>query len=84
MVSSPLSLLLIPVSGTVSRRSLTDLMKDKTSTPSDDISGDRLDSSVTCMKVVGLEKRYLVAGDEDGVVRIWDEKWVTCIAMSLM
>jgi len=26
------------------------------------------------MKVIGLDKRYLVAGDEDGAVRIWDEK----------
>jgi len=26
------------------------------------------------MKVIGGEKRFLVAGDEDGAVRIWDEK----------
>ncbi|OXG25397.1 hypothetical protein C367_03219 [Cryptococcus neoformans Ze90-1] len=36
---------------------------------------DRLDAAVTCMKIVrGPEendKKYLVAGDEDGVIRIW-------------
>ncbi len=37
-----------------------------------DISADRLDSPVTCMKVVTAGRdRYLVAGDDDGVVRIW-------------
>jgi hypothetical protein len=38
------------------------------------LSMDRLDAPVTCMRVAGSNKRYLVAGDEDGAVRIWNEK----------
>ena len=49
-------------------------MKGSPSSTGDDTSIDRLDSPITCMKVVGREKRFLVAGDEDGAVRIWDEK----------
>lgn len=44
-------------------------------TTDDKPSVDRLDAAVTCMKIVrGPEendKKYLVAGDEDGVIRIW-------------
>jgi hypothetical protein len=49
-------------------------MKGRPSPSGDDMSMDRLDSPMTCMKVIGGEKRFLVAGDEDGAVRIWDEK----------
>ena len=49
-------------------------MKGSPSSTGDDTSMDRLDSPIACMKVVGREKRFLVAGDEDGAVRIWDEK----------
>lgn len=49
-------------------------MQGGQSAPSDDTSGDRLDSPITFMKVFGREKRFLVAGDEDGTVRIWDER----------
>jgi hypothetical protein len=54
---------------------LIEVMKaNPSSSDDDDVSVDRLDSPVTCMKVIGREKRFLVAGDEDGAVRIWDEK----------
>lgn len=40
----------------------------------DEVSADRLDAPVTCMTIVGRQVRYLVAGDDDGAIRIWDEK----------
>lgn len=49
-------------------------MKGPSSTSNDELAVDRLESLVTCMKIVGREKRFLVAGDEDGAVRIWDDK----------
>jgi hypothetical protein len=49
-------------------------MKGSPFSSGDDTSMDRLDSPITSMKVIGGEKRFLVAGDEDGAVRIWDEK----------
>ncbi|KAK8849511.1 hypothetical protein IAR55_004845 [Kwoniella newhampshirensis] len=48
---------------------------DKTAMSDDTPTVDRLDSPVTCMRIVdgpaGSRKRFVVAGDEDGVVRIW-------------
>ncbi|WWD20135.1 hypothetical protein CI109_104611 [Kwoniella shandongensis] len=47
----------------------------KAASPDDAPTVDRLDSPVTCSKIVngpkGSRDRFLVAGDEDGVVRIW-------------
>lgn len=45
------------------------------------MEADRLDSSVTCMLIVELDKRYLIAGDKDGTVRVWDERYaMNCLS----
>jgi hypothetical protein len=36
------------------------------------VSSDRMAARVTCMTMIKNDPAYLVAGDEDGVVRIWD------------
>lgn len=66
--------MLIEASGSVRRDSLMDFTKGVTDPSSEDISIDRSDSPVSCMKIVGREKRFLVAGDEDGAIRVWDER----------
>lgn len=57
--------------GNVSKRKLSNILSGKSSAE-ETLSSDRLDARVTCMKIIRNETPYLVAGDEDGVVRIWD------------
>jgi hypothetical protein len=49
-------------------------MTHSTASSDGSLSTDRLDAPVTCMRTLGSKMRYLVAGDDDGAVRIWDEK----------
>nr|XP_019043333.1 hypothetical protein I302_07908 [Kwoniella bestiolae CBS 10118]OCF22263.1 hypothetical protein I302_07908 [Kwoniella bestiolae CBS 10118] len=64
--------------GNVIARSFANVLAKATSATSanDDLTIDRLDSPVTCLTTIAagadeMTKEYLVAGDEDGVVRIW-------------
>ncbi|WVQ79391.1 hypothetical protein IAT38_001488 [Cryptococcus sp. DSM 104549] len=62
--------------GNVYRRGLDSVLTtDSPTVPSDEPDVDRLEASVTCMKLIRDPseggKRFLVVGDEDGVVRIW-------------
>lgn len=61
--------------GNVNRRDLTEVIAGKSgSRENQETVIDHLPSAVTCMRTVALEKRrYLVAGDEDGSVRVWDD-----------
>jgi hypothetical protein len=55
---------------------MLDILADTFAKEDEGVSTDRLDSPVTCMRMVEIDKRYLIAGDEDGAVRIWDETYV--------
>jgi hypothetical protein len=63
--------------GTVTRQSVLDILAGATASEESAVESDRLDSPVTCMRIVQLDKRYLIAGDEDGAVRVWNERCVT-------
>ncbi|ORY34903.1 hypothetical protein BCR39DRAFT_515490 [Naematelia encephala] len=62
----------IDKNGNVSKRRLTQILQGKTGSSDDAMSSDRLDSAVTCVRLVQGDQRYLLAGDEDGSVRIWN------------
>ncbi|TXT16045.1 hypothetical protein VHUM_00548 [Vanrija humicola] len=63
--------------GTVRKQTLTEYLHG--SPASDDVlSSDRLDSSITASAIVysdmAVGGAFLIAGDEDGTVRVWDAK----------
>jgi hypothetical protein len=60
--------------GNVSKERLNSVIQGRT-IPSQGPDVDRLDSPVTCFKLVA-DKEYLVAGDEDGILRIWKTECV--------
>nr|XP_019009161.1 uncharacterized protein I206_05807 [Kwoniella pini CBS 10737]OCF47942.1 hypothetical protein I206_05807 [Kwoniella pini CBS 10737] len=70
-------LLVSDAQGNVSSHALSDLFTlNKTSKPEESVpTVDRLDSPVTCMTTIvtpdDAAQEYLIAGDEDGAVRIW-------------
>jgi hypothetical protein len=59
--------------GEVTKQRFIDVLSGKLQ-PADIPSVDRLASAVACMTVVrpDREAAYLFAGDEDGMLRIWD------------
>ena len=59
--------------GNVTKQLLSDVLQDVI-IRDDAVSADRLDATVSCMKVVNHQGlgNFVVAGDEDGVVRIWN------------
>lgn len=59
-------------SGNVLKRQLADILSGSSTPDEAVLSSDRLEARVSCMKIVKNSRDYLVAGDEDGVVRIWD------------
>lgn len=58
----------------MTRSKLGAYLRGEVVTPNDCPEGDRLESPVTCMRVVraNIGPSYLAAGDADGCVRIWD------------
>lgn len=60
--------------GDITRKSLVALLSGNAAEVVDVPDVDRLESPVTCMRLIQAQRRYLVAGDEDGVVRIWDDR----------
>ncbi|RXK36360.1 hypothetical protein M231_06397 [Tremella mesenterica] len=58
--------------GNVQKHPFSSLLTDTLTMTNDDVSIDRLYSPITSSVLVSaLGKSYLIAGDEDGVVRIW-------------
>ncbi|KAI9633004.1 uncharacterized protein MKK02DRAFT_40384 [Dioszegia hungarica] len=58
--------------GNVTKRRLLHVLDGKSTAGTDSLSADRLDSRITCLKLIQSDPPYLVAGDEDGAIRIWD------------
>ena len=58
--------------GEVTKQRFSDVLSGRLQ-PMDNATVDRLPSAVTCMVVVHPDRdmSYLVAGDEDGMLRIW-------------
>lgn len=65
------------MSGNVWRQTLAGVLTGESASDAGPHS-DRMDSPVTVLKVVrrGPGEDLLVAGDEDGIVRIWHAQWV--------
>lgn len=64
-----------PGCGNVSRRKLGAELRGDPPDTSDQVDCDRLESPVTSMRIIRMgsaDAAYLVAGDEDGCVRIWN------------
>ncbi|WVR08230.1 hypothetical protein IAU60_005277 [Kwoniella sp. DSM 27419] len=60
--------------GNVTYRSLSGLLSNEESgTEADGPTCDRLESRITCLRTITSERgpRFLVAGDEDGILRVW-------------
>jgi hypothetical protein len=73
--------------GNVRKQTLTEYLHH--TTPSDGgttVAADRLDSPVTCSAIVASELavggQFLVMGDEEGTVRIWDARWVAAVVLT--
>lgn len=60
--------------GDVYRRDLTALFGATAAESANEPEVDRLASPVTCMRLIHAQQPYLVAGDEDGAVRIWNDR----------
>jgi hypothetical protein len=65
--------LMLAGNGEVTKQRFVDVLSG-TLVPADTPTVDRLASAVTCITIVQPERglRYLIAGDEDGIVRVWD------------
>lgn len=75
MSLSPVGALMFLGNGNVTRQPLTDILRNVPAETDDTVEADRLDSAVTCMRSVKHKhnEAFLVAGDEDGSVRVWSD-----------
>ncbi len=62
--------------GNVTKQALDDILNGQVPSSDDDLGNDRLDSCVTSLTTFPTSEvkcgKVVVAGDEDGIVRIWE------------
>lgn len=78
MIRCVLRLAEFSVDGNLLKRTLTELIGGSRSTSEAQCPDiDRLASSVTCIRSCAFgSRRHLVAGDQDGSIRVWDDSYV--------